>query len=86
MTPRRTLANYRKQLNMAGDAEYKAAPEKNELVIALPAGGCVVFLIQGKFTLDDSSGSIRGSGEGHVIEGSTTLTLGKAAAVVIISS
>jgi len=71
---------------MAGDAEYKAAPEKDELVIALPAGGCVVFLIQGKFTLNDSSGSTRGSGEGHVIEGSTTLTLGKAAVVVIISS
>jgi len=80
------LANYRKQLKMAGDAKYEAAPEKNERVIALPAGGCVVFLIQGNFTLDDSSGSIRESGVGHVIEVSKTLNLGKAAAVVIISS
>lgn len=71
---------------MAGDAKYNAAPEKHELVITLPAGGCVVFLIQGKFTLDDSSGLIGGSGEGYVIEGSKTLTLGKAAAVVILSS
>lgn len=86
MTSRRTWAKYRKQLEMAGDAAYKAAPENNELVIPLPVGGCVVFLIQGKFTLDDFSGSIAGSGEGHVIEGSTTLTLGKAAAVVVISS
>lgn len=80
------MANHRKQLDMGGDAKYKAAPEKNELVIALPAGGCVVFLIQGNFRLDDSSGSINGSGEGHIIEDSKTLTLGKAAAVVIISS
>jgi hypothetical protein len=86
MTPRRTLANYCKQLDIAGNAKYKAAPEQNELAITLLAGGCVVFLIQGKFTLDDSSGSIRGNGEGHVIEGSKTLILGKAAAVVIISS
>jgi hypothetical protein len=71
---------------MAGDAEYKAAPEKKELIIDLPEGGCLVFLIQGKFTLDDSSGSIKGSGEGCIIEGSKTLTLGKAAAVAIISS
>lgn len=71
---------------MTREAAYKAAPEKDELVIALLARGCVVFLIQGKFTLNDSSGLIRGSGKGHVIEGLITLTLGKAAAVVIISS
>lgn len=71
---------------MAGDAKYNTTPEKHELVIALLAGGCVIFLIQGKFTLDDSSGLIRGSRESYIIEGSKTLTLGKATAVVIISS
>lgn len=71
---------------MAGDAKYKAAPENMELAIALPEGGCLVFLIQGKFALDDSLDLIKGSGLGHVIEGSKTLTLGKAAVVVIISS
>jgi hypothetical protein len=80
------LANYHKQLNIAGDAKYKTTPEKNKLTIALPARGCIVFLIQGTFILDDSSDSIRRNGEGYVIEGSKTLILGKAAVVVIISS
>jgi hypothetical protein len=80
------LANYYKQLNIGRDVKYKAILEKSELIIPLPAGGYMVFLIQGKFTLDDSLGLIKGSREGHIIEGLTTLTLGKAAAVVIILS
>jgi len=71
---------------MAKDAKYKAIPEKNERVITLLVRGCIIFLIQGKFILDNSLSLIRGSGKGHVIEGSKTLTLGKAAAIVIILS
>jgi hypothetical protein len=73
------------ELDMAGNPKYEAAPEGREVSINLPGGECLVFLIMGRFRLDDTSDPIKERGLGHTVKGSSVLTLDKATAVVIIS-
>lgn len=79
------LADHRVQLDVGGTATYEFTSEGDRVAVNLPAGECLIFIIMGGFTLDDSTGITTARGLGHYVSGACVLTLEPATAVVIIS-
>lgn len=80
----RRIAHNRIQFNIGGSATYNIAPKNKSVLVNIPDGYGLVFLIVGGFEVDHDQQTIRDNGMGHIVRGAS-ITLEAATAVVIVS-